>query len=89
MNQLKDMSRVWLNTSSTDDPESIVHEYMLARTMTLLTHFSTGRGNNARVLNLCDLFSVDVDCVGPSPCHMLGFIDMQGKTNKVRYLPFS
>lgn len=59
------MSHSWLSSLRKDNTEKDVHEKMLTRTMTLVNHFSAARGNSACSLNLCDLFAVDVDCVGP------------------------
>jgi hypothetical protein len=78
--QFRKMSNNWLDLSV--DKES-TFENMRARSITLLSHSSVGRGNSVRNLQLCDFFSLFLDGIKPSPGYMMGYLDLNGKTNAV------
>jgi hypothetical protein len=52
--------------------------------MSALQHVCLGRGDTSRGFNLCDIFTLMQDSIGPTECVMLGLVTDRGKSNKVK-----
>ena len=58
------------------------YDTIMCRTLTLFMHGTLNRGNTARGMEFCDVFSQSLLTAGPSECILFAFVDKEGKANK-------
>ncbi|GAQ88471.1 hypothetical protein KFL_004310090 [Klebsormidium nitens] len=83
--QLTDMLDKMLDDAwhhNMDEDYDKVFEALSMRAMSALQHSSLGRGDTTRGFNLCDLFALKQESIGPTECWMLGLVTDRGKQNK-------